>query len=192
MRGRLFPTDADWCEWHQDPPLPAGVLVRVGRAASGRLILTGLRVDGTPTAELLRSIPVGRIEAAANAQLTIVDDVAVAVAAVRAPGRAPQVSESGWETADPGLAVRRPGGPRVGTPPAAALPSAEIVAGQRGRSDEFYRDIARAYADRAQASTRPAAELAEVGGVPASTAHRWIKEARRRGFLPPGRPGKSG
>ena len=25
MRGRLFPTEADWCEWHQDPALPGTV-----------------------------------------------------------------------------------------------------------------------------------------------------------------------
>ncbi len=192
MHGRLFPIDAEWCEWHQEPPLTAGVQVRVGRSDGGRLVLTGVRVDGPPTAEVLRSIPVGRIEAAANAQLTIVDDAVVAVAVQRAPGRQPQVSESCWETADPGLAVDRPGGPGVGPPRLSVLPSAEIAAGQRGRTDDFYRDIASAYSDRAQASARPAADLAEAGGVPGSTAHRWIKEARRRGFLPPGRPGKSG
>jgi len=36
------------------------------------------------------------------------------------------------------------------------------------------------------------ANLAEANGVPVSTVHRWVKEARRRGFLPPGRPGRSG
>ncbi len=61
MIGRLYPTEGEWCEWHQDPPLPGTVLVRVGLAAGGRLVLTGMRIDGAPTAELLRSIPVGRI-----------------------------------------------------------------------------------------------------------------------------------
>jgi hypothetical protein len=56
----------------------------------------------------------------------------------------------------------------------------------------FYRDVARAYLDLAQSSTRPATELATTHAVPVTTAHRWIKEARRRGFLPPGRPGKAG
>ena len=64
MRGRLFPTDSEWCEWHQEPPLPASVLVRVAADGGGRLVLTGLRIDGVPTAEVLRAIPVGRIEAA--------------------------------------------------------------------------------------------------------------------------------
>ena len=30
-------------------------------------------------------------------------------------------------------------------------------------------------------------ELAEINGVPPTTVHRWIKEARRRGLLGPGR-----
>ncbi len=42
------------------------------------------------------------------------------------------------------------------------------------------------------AINRPAVELAEVNGVPVTTAHRWVKEARRRGFLPPGRKGRRG
>src|SRR5919206_519236 len=85
MRGRLFPTDSEWCEWHQEPPLAAAVLVKIDKDTGGRLVLTGLRIDGVPTAQLLRSIPVGRIEAAANAQLTIVDDAIVPATATRPP-----------------------------------------------------------------------------------------------------------
>ena len=184
MRGRLFPTDSGWCEWHQEPELPGSVLVRVGVGEDGRLVLTGLRIEGTPTAELLRAVPVGRIEAAANAQLTIVDDRVVPVAVPHRPGREPKAADGGWETTDVSRAVTRPA--------AHPLPDPRLAAGARGRPDLFYRDIARAYRDLATASARPAAELAEASGVPASTAHRWIKEARRRGFLPPGRPGKSG
>jgi len=184
MHGRLFPVEDDWCEWRQEPALPGTVLVRVTADPGGRLILTGLRVEGAPTAELLRAIPVGRIEAAANAQLSVVDDAIVAAAP---PGRRdapaarePQLSDAGWEAPDPlRAALRR-------SPPAST-----ITTGTR-RPDDFYRDIARAYLDLAQTSARPAAELAEAHSVPATTAHRWIKEARRRGFLPPGRPGKAG
>ena len=62
----------------------------------------------------------------------------------------------------------------------------------RGRPDVFYREVADVYLDLAQASHRPASDIAAQHGVPVSTAHRWVKEARRRGFLPPGRPGKTG
>ena len=184
MRGRLFPVDGGWCEWRQEPPLPGTVLVRIAPAAGGRLVLTGLRVDGVPTAELLRAIPVGRIEVAANAQLTIVDDAIVATAT---PGRRdapaarePAVLATGWETPDPSGAVpRRAEGRRTRGP-------------NGRRPDDFYRQIARTYLELAQSSARPAADLAEANSVPVTTSHRWIKEARRRGFLPPGRPGKAG
>lgn len=183
MRGRLYPVEDDWCEWRQEPPLPGTVLVRVTAEPGGRLVLSGLRVEGVPTAEFLRSIPVGRIEAAANAQLSVVDDVIIATAPPgrrdAAAAREPLLFDTGWEAPDPVRPASRP----TGRPSAAA---------RRRRPDDFYRVIASAYLDLAQTSARPAAELAEAHRVPATTAHRWIKEARRRGFLPPGRPGKAG
>lgn len=182
MRGRLFPVADDWYEWRQEPALTGVVLVRISLAAGGRLVLSGLRIDGSPTAELLRSIPVGRIEAAANAQLAVIDDVVVTTAAVHArprPLAAPVGhADDGWETTDPVRAVNRPHPPDL--------------ARLRGRPDVFYREVADFYLDLAQSSHRPATDLAERHGVPVSTAHRWVKEARRRGFLPPGRPGKAG
>jgi transposase-like protein len=36
------------------------------------------------------------------------------------------------------------------------------------------------------------ADLARDNAVPVTTAQRWVKEARRRGMLAPGRPGKAG
>lgn len=179
MRGRLFPAGGGWYEWRQDPPLPAPVLVRIDVVPDGRLVLVGLRIDGGPTAELLRSIPVGRIEAAANAQLTVVDDTIVPSGPIPqrpAGGQPPRPSPHGWETTDPALARERP----------------PVTRGRRRHPDGFYREVARAYHDLALGSSRPAAELAEANGVPRTTAHRWIKEARRRGYLPPGRPGKTG
>jgi hypothetical protein len=191
VRGRLFPADGDWYEWRQEPPLGACVLVRVAAVADGRLVLTGLRVDGEPTAQVLRSIPVGRIEAAANAQLTVVDDAVVPVAvSYRRPPAAhePRASDEGWDTISPALARARPAGTRL-----LVLDLMRPPDGTRRRHPEaFYQQVAAAYLALAQTSPRPAAELAEANGVPTSTAHRWIKEARHRGFLPPGRPGKAG
>lgn len=191
VRGRLFPADGNWYEWRQEPPLAVCVLVRVAAVADGRLVLTGLRVDGEPTAQVLRSIPVGRIEAAANAQLTAVDDAVVpaAVSHRRPPaGHEPRASEEGWDTINPSLARARPAGARQ---PVLELPRPPDGT-RRRHPDAFYQQVAAAYLGLAQMSSRPAAELAEANGVPPSTAHRWIKEARHRGFLPPGRPGKAG
>lgn len=191
VRGRLFPADGDWYEWRQEPPLAACVLVRVAAVADGRLVLIGLRVDGEPTAQMLRSIPVGRIEAAANAQLTVVDEAVVpaAVSYLRPPAaHEPPASEEGWDTVSPALARARPAGTQQPVLDLVRPPDGT----RRRHPDAFYQQVAAAYLGLAQMSSRPAAELAEANGVPTSTAHRWIKEARHRGFLPPGRPGKAG
>lgn len=55
------------------------------------------------------------------------------------------------------------------------------------RTDAFYHSVAVAYSGLAGRSRRPAQELAAINDVPASTVHRWVKEARRRGLLGPGR-----
>ena len=62
----------------------------------------------------------------------------------------------------------------------------------RGRSDDFYAHVASAYRHLVSRTHQPAVHLARANNVPKTTAHRWIKEARSRGMLPPGRPGKSG
>lgn len=58
--------------------------------------------------------------------------------------------------------------------------------------DGFYRQVAEAYNAALRDSMKPAAVLAELAGVPVPTVHRWILEARRRGFLPPARKGRAG
>ncbi len=62
----------------------------------------------------------------------------------------------------------------------------------RGYPDEFYEVVARAYRSLSALSGRPVAELAAANDVPLTTAQRWVKEARGRNLLPPGRRGKSG
>ena len=181
MRGRLFPVTDDWYEWRGETPLAAAILVRIAVGEGGRLVLAGLRIDGAPSAELLRAIPVGRIEAAANAQLSVVDEVIVTNPLVNPRARPlhpPAAGTDGWETTDPARAIPRNHGPDG--------------VRARGRPDVFYREVADVYLDLAQASHRPASDIAAQHGVPVSTAPRGVKEARRRGFLPPGRPGKTG
>ncbi len=121
----------------------------------GRFHLIDLHVGGLVSAEVLRSIPVGRIEAAANAQLHTgaADEVAV------------------W--------------------PEATLPPARRNDG-RGSAAAFYAEVAVACRHLAATTHRPVAHLADANGVPVTTAQRWVKEARRRSLLGPGRPGKAG
>lgn len=58
--------------------------------------------------------------------------------------------------------------------------------------DSFYERLAEVYGTLAAEGRRPAAAIAEANGVPVTQVHGWIKEARRRGVLSPGRPGKAG
>jgi hypothetical protein len=58
--------------------------------------------------------------------------------------------------------------------------------------DAFYRQVAEAYRDALQTTTKVAKVLAEEANVPVGTVHRWILEARRRGFLPSARQGRAG
>lgn len=57
---------------------------------------------------------------------------------------------------------------------------------------EFYRRVAAAYSEAVLATSKPAKVMAEEAGVPVGTVHRWIREARRRGYLPPARRGRAG
>ncbi|MEV0723933.1 hypothetical protein AB0I37_14270 [Micromonospora purpureochromogenes] len=56
----------------------------------------------------------------------------------------------------------------------------------------FYKAVADAYREAVAQSRAVAPTLADEAGVPIPTVHRWIGEARRRGFLPPARKGRAG
>ncbi|HZB40722.1 MAG TPA: hypothetical protein VE487_07145 [Ilumatobacter sp.] len=119
------------------------------------------------SADGLRRVPIGRISAWANAPKI--------AATIRE-----HIDEPG-----PGDAVKLHGrGPSVVRP--------LEVPDHRPYGDEFYKRVAAQYAALAQHVGRPAAELAEVNDEPVTNVHSWVKEARRRGFLPPGRKGKAG
>jgi hypothetical protein len=66
--------------------------------------------------------------------------------------------------------------------------------GGRRKADAFYSHIAAVYLDQASVSDRPARDIAEANGLPVTTVHRWLKEARNRGLLrlPASRGGTSG
>lgn len=161
MAPQLVPADGGWHEWRDGttPPRRRGrsrVLVHLTEARDGRVHLDGLRIDGPVSASLLRSVPVGRIEAAANAQFH---------------GGAP--AGKGRATS-----ARIPNSLRAGSP--------------QGYPDGFYEVVGKAYQALARSSSKPVADLADANDVPVTTAQRWVREARRRGKLPPGRPGKAG
>jgi hypothetical protein len=57
--------------------------------------------------------------------------------------------------------------------------------------DQFFIDVADKYGRAESFSIRPAAEIARANGVPIDRVHGWIKGARSRGFLGPGRRRRS-
>ena len=94
------------------------------------------------------------------------------------------------EAAVNALAHAAGGGPRWRAE--AKVPAHLRDSAVRGYPDEFYEVVARAYRSLSALSARPVGELAEANDVPVTTAQRWVKEARARGLLPPGRRGKAG
>lgn len=153
---RLRPVGDGWYAWDDGYAASVAVHVRLAPRDDGRLRLVGLRLDGPVSAEALRSVPVGRIEAAANAQLH--DDAR----------------------------------PRSRKPVAARVPDSLRSNAVRGYPDAFYDSIATAYRSLVATTSKPVSELADANDVPVTTAQRWVKEARRRGLLAPGHPGKAG
>ena len=150
---RFLPLGDDWYAWTDDAPSPVAVRVRLQRR-EGRLRVVGIQLEGLVSAETLRAVPIGRIEAAANAQLS--------------------------------------GSPAKPRSDMARIPEAFRSNAVRGYPDAFYDSVASAYRGLVSTTSRPVSELAYANEVPVTTAQRWVKEARRRGLLAPGHPGKAG
>jgi hypothetical protein len=123
------------------------------------------------TARDLRDFPLGKIEVWVNqlARQGLVDKI---------DAERPELSDTPQFAITEGTATWAPK-----LPPAPAK-------GPKG--DGFYRFVGEVYGKAATVSTRPAAELAKAWEVPVTTVHRWVREARRRGHLPPAEPGRRG
>lgn len=59
-------------------------------------------------------------------------------------------------------------------------------------TDEFLRNLAAMYRWAVAAGKAPGPAIAESAGVPVSRVHRWVAQARQRGFLAPAIKGKAG
>lgn len=87
--------------------------------------------------------------------------------------------------------VPMPRKPRPIDEAAEELPVIEPPAGRR-MTDDFLRDVVRAYAIAARKGLRPAPTIAEATGVSDRAVHKWIYTARKRGIMPPGTRGRVG
>lgn len=60
-------------------------------------------------------------------------------------------------------------------------------------TDEFLADLAASYRWLvATDHSAPSTKIAEQTGAPVATVRRWVSMARKKGILPPGRPGRAG
>jgi hypothetical protein len=170
MGGWLGFANADEPDW---------VYARVQENEQGRLIITELylvrdRVDSA----MLRELPLGRIEVLANSS-PFAEDIRAKLSGAPRPGVEPLSPEarSRWESRE------------IISPTPHLL---HLAVPKGTKPDKFYKEAAELYAELATVSRRPAADLAERSGVAAASVHRWIAEARRRGYLPPAERGRRG
>lgn len=62
----------------------------------------------------------------------------------------------------------------------------------RGLDEDFFAELARIYLYATTQTRAPAKLIADEIGVPVKTVHRWVREARLAGALPPARKGAAG
>jgi hypothetical protein len=196
---RLDWHNADPPATHADATLTAAAICAVspdGRIYFSTLSVTGVKVPAVGSDEL-RMVPVTVMLTVANGYLreSILgmlaqrgDPTATAVLEGNIPKR-PVVPE--------GYALTEQQVPDVVTPNAdpERPPTFFFMDIPRGPGlNAFYEAVAAAYRWLVviKGSRRPALDLAEKNGVPVTTVHRWIAEARRRGVLEPGVRGRAG
>jgi hypothetical protein len=164
---------------YADGSVPEWVYVRVQENEQGRLVITELQLArGRVDSATLRALPLGRIEVLANAA-PFAQEIRAKLEDTPRPGVEPQSPEP-----------RPPWESRKIISPTPHLPHLAVPKGTK--PDRFYKEAAELYAELATHSRRPAADLAERSGISVASVHRWIAEARRRGYLPPAERGRRG
>lgn len=139
------------------------VYVKWTYAEDGRSHLSGLHLADVPiTSDLLRAIQVGRLETLGA-----------------------KWGEAAAETLYNAIATGLPPSPDGGL--------AGPLRREKGEDPDVFADrVAQYYRVFASISPKPAKMIADSSGVPLATVHGWIREARLRGKLPPGKRGKAG
>jgi hypothetical protein len=187
------------------PPEGAdGLHLRVERR-NGRLVITGLYLHADEIKPAVwRAVSISRLEAALNASPVAATQPAIDTGSeARDVSQEPSLSELEMRAAN---APEQHGQLGLANQVEQALPITPILGSTRstdatrrplarpdGRDpDGFYARVADAYREYAPHTRAAAAAIAREADVPVTTVHRWIGEARRRGFLPPGRKGKAG
>jgi hypothetical protein len=159
----------------------------VGKAP---LVIREVHMFGPASGAVARDLPIARMEAAANRRLyrttgnprdpgsyypstlPVMSKHATPWAYLTIPD---WTKFPGWDQPDAALSV---------------APSMKLdIPADRRKPDDFYRTVADLYQWLSARVSRPAEEIADANGVPSTTVHRWIKEARHRGIMPAGQRG---
>jgi hypothetical protein len=125
----------------------------------------------SPKPEMLRALPLHRIEVAANAGGSITEQLAA-----RYEEPEPGIGTAEFHRAFTGfmhpepLELTRPKGHRL--------------------DDDWYAKVAATYVAAKDRGLKPRTTIAELADVSTDVAGRWIYEARKRGHLAPTKPGR--
>jgi len=175
-------------------PPGGGTHMRLRDAAGGRLVVDAVYVHGPEiTATTLQAVPVSQL-----ALLNLIGPVGLydlmSLMKFNAYTADYPMTEESESVGEPSLAALRA--------KAQDAPAKFALVERTGRSpltrpdgtdpDGFSVRVAEAYREYALRTRAPAVEIAAEASVPVATARSWIREARRRGKLPPGRKGKAG
>lgn len=185
----------DWAEFFLSEPAPR-LLAKI-EERDGRWQIVRLIIDGDLDTKTLRELPYGRMESTINNMRPIETDGELMTPelfkAFHKRGAAPDFLAAEGRAIDKAV--------RAYLDKSAANPSPKLARGAPreplGRPDGsdpdgFYRRVADEYTTLTMATRSPAKVIAAQVGVPVTTVHRWIREARSRGFLGPARKGRAG
>lgn len=153
----------------------------------GRVVVVGAYLHGPEiTPSVLRELPLARIAA-----MWLVPEEFVPE-----PGTAFRWTR---ELADPTVSELRTaavelGGARPSLRPRPVRRTAAKLNKLRdgGLNDEFFAELAKIYRQAVAETRAPAKLIADELGIPVGTVHRWVREARLAGALPPARKGAAG
>lgn len=161
-------------EWRAGEPGELVAFVRF--EADERAVLRAVEVRVVePWLPLLRDLPLGRIENAVNA------DAGTRFELIQ------HIGESLYGQEPATMFAMKDATHGTELPPRVYL---ERPA-KRRLDDTFYANVAAAYVGAVAWGLDPRKTLALDSGTPADTVARWIGEARRRGYLSSGEPGKA-
>jgi hypothetical protein len=186
----LLAANGGWVRVTIDDEPPFDVRVRPNERGRLRIIELRLGPGGPIDSNTLRRVQLARVEAQVNGAASLRERIIAGL-------ELPATMEFDWKFVSAGAQIDQ----RITTAATghkvvatrAKRPTARLhVPTSNPKPARFYKQVAELYIRLTDASRRPAAELAEAAGVPVSTAHRWVREARRRGFLPPGQRGFRG